>query len=439
LRQGNHVPRLRAAAVAIGAICLSMAVVPGDLPVQASPVKLVSTKHRLAPGVTLTVMRSSAPEQIRVLTLTQGHDAGVDLLPAGSDYPAYKHPSGLGAAAGALAAVNGDFGWDGRPKHLTMIDGEIWTTGVQGGTAFAMTEGGTRAFVRPPAPEILASVPGGARLPIASMNAGRPHGRAIAAYSDRGGTIEQPPGTPKPKPSDMQWCAARLIPKSEIGWWGRHKHGLTRMYTVGAQPDACPKTRLSVGPVAGSVVLAAREGQRGGAAIQALTPGDVIRMRWSITGWPGVMDVVGGTPMLVRKGRNVGPPYHDGDPYFYGRNPRTAVGVSKGCTDARRATVCDTFIVTDDGRQSAWSVGMELPTIANVLIHLGAVEAMNLDGGGGTVMWVSKRNPHYCQAPGDAGGCVVNRPSDATGERPSVLALALIQGPDPGDPSGIRP
>ena len=44
---------------------------------------------------------------------------------------------------------------------------------------------------------------------------------------------------------------------------------------------------------------------------------------------------------------------------------------------------------------------------------LGAREAVNLDGGGSTTMTV--------------GGKLVNRPSDATGERPIGDALVLLQ------------
>lgn len=417
--------RRRARVFIVLAGLLPLLVAATDTSVHAGP-RHVSTRH-LAPGVVLSIMHTSTPEQIRVITLSQGHDAHVDLLPAGPSYPAYRHPSAIGASSGALAIVNGDFGWDGKPKHLTMINGEIWTTGVQRGAEFAMSSNGKRAFVGSTHAVIRVNVPGGARLSVASMNAGRPRRSAIAAFSARGGSVEQPPGTPTPGPRDPQWCAARLTPTSRISWSGHSKHGLMRSYHVASQPQPCPKKRLPVGSTAGSVVLAAREAGSGGRAIRALQAGDAVRLNWTIAGWPGVLDVVGGTPMLVRRGKNVGPPFHPGDPYFYGRNPRTAVGITKGCTDERNATECDTFIVTDDGRQSGWSVGMELPSIAGVLLHLGAVDGMNLDGGGGTVMWVRKRGPSYCQGPGDAGGCLVNRPSDANGERPSVLGLAVTR------------
>ena len=76
------------------------------------------------------------------------------------------------------------------------------------------------------------------------------------------------------------------------------------------------------------------------------------------------------------------------------RHPRTAVAKLK---DGR------VLFVTVDGRQSGVSVGMTLAELADYLLSLGAVEAINLDGGGSTTMVLDGR--------------VVNKPSDTNGER----------------------
>ena len=55
---------------------------------------------------------------------------------------------------------------------------------------------------------------------------------------------------------------------------------------------------------------------------------------------------------------------------------------------------------------------MTLPELAQVMIDLGSYEAMNFDGGGSTTMVVE--------------GKVVNRPSDAAGERPVGSALLVV-------------
>jgi hypothetical protein len=115
--------------------------------------------------------------------------------------------------------------------------------------------------------------------------------------------------------------------------------------------------------------------------------------------------VVNGGPALVRSGRFFVRSaeegfLHPGEPAFYysfgiRRNPRTLAGVRPDGT---------LLLVTIDGRQPDWSVGVSFEEAADVMRSLGAREALNLDGGGSTTFTI--------------GGAVVNRPSDATGERP---------------------
>ena len=90
---------------------------------------------------------------------------------------------------------------------------------------------------------------------------------------------------------------------------------------------------------------------------------------------------IGGAPTLVKNsqvevtynqeimwGSGVG--YDNGD-------PRTAVGYT-----AENHVI----MVTADGRQSGISEGVGLPELAQIMIDIGCVEAMNLDGGGSTQM-----------------------------------------------------
>jgi exopolysaccharide biosynthesis protein len=60
---------------------------------------------------------------------------------------------------------------------------------------------------------------------------------------------------------------------------------------------------------------------------------------------------------------------------------------------------------------------MSLAELTDLFQQLGAVEALNLDGGGSTALVVR--------------GAVANRPSDASGERPVANALMLL-----GPPAG---
>lgn len=119
--------------------------------------------------------------------------------------------------------------------------------------------------------------------------------------------------------------------------------------------------------------------------------------------------VVGGWPRVVRNGRSIGE-YADIEegtfPSFSShRHPRTAAGISK---DGHTL-----YLMTVDGRRES-DGGMTLVELANVMIKLGAYQAMNFDGGGSTTMVVD--------------GNVVNRPSDATGERAVGSALLIVVG-----------
>jgi hypothetical protein len=124
--------------------------------------------------------------------------------------------------------------------------------------------------------------------------------------------------------------------------------------------------------------------------------------------WTDVLDAIGGGPNLVTAGAVDVTDVAEGfdaasgiDPN--GRQPRTALGY-----DAERRRV---FLVTVDGRQSGWSVGMTLTEMAWLLVDLGCTRGLNYDGGGSTTCWV-------------AGG-VVNRPSDGS-PRPVATAWAVV-------------
>lgn len=93
--------------------------------------------------------------------------------------------------------------------------------------------------------------------------------------------------------------------------------------------------------------------------------------------WHGVKHIISGGPYLVK----------DGDVYvdvsaqklhsITGRNPRTAIGYTKEG---------NIIIITVDGRENA-SVGLTLNELAWFMKKLGCENAMNLDGGGSTVMY----------------------------------------------------
>ncbi len=107
-------------------------------------------------------------------------------------------------------------------------------------------------------------------------------------------------------------------------------------------------------------------------------------------------DITNGVPRLIKNGKIeiTWEQEKSSKAFVETRHPRTAVAKLK---DGKF------LMVTVDGRQPDFSVGMNLRELAELLLELGATDAMNLDGGGSTTMFL--------------GGKIVNRPSDKEGER----------------------
>jgi hypothetical protein len=120
--------------------------------------------------------------------------------------------------------------------------------------------------------------------------------------------------------------------------------------------------------------------------------------------WLKAEDILAAGPRLVAAGRvDVTDARERMLPTFAtDLHPRTAIA---SLSDGRA------LLLVVDGRQPAISIGMSLDQLARLLVEFGAVEAMNLDGGGSTVMVVQ--------------GKVVSHPSDPTGERPVSDAIIV--------------
>jgi len=403
--------------------------------------RTASTYHLTAHLSLKKVRDSKGPQQIRILKLSPGRNVP-DIAPATQQYPMWGLTSTMSANAGAVAGINGDFGTgEGQPKHTLMIDGELWTTGQSGGNAVAWSVTGRAAYIGHPALKILAKdldrtnsffVPG--------WNVGTPSGGSIQGYTARGGTVTQPPGKMHPQSTDPHYCAARLVPTSAIGWNGARKTSIVRRYKVGAQPEPCPKTPLGFAGVKDAVVIASKATSQSVTKITGLQPGDKVRLSFTFKGWRGVTDVMGASEMLVKKGSNIAPGYNPGDNYILNDNPRTAVGITKGCSDVELTTACHLIFITVDGRQGStnWSTGVRLPYLADQLIRAGAYRAVNLDGGGSTTLWTKKRNSSYCESSPSVGGCLVQRPSQPGGERATRSAIVVLPTRDAGTPPGLR-
>lgn len=107
--------------------------------------------------------------------------------------------------------------------------------------------------------------------------------------------------------------------------------------------------------------------------------------------WENVKHIISGGPYLVRNGDI----YIDATAQHLqaitGRNPRTAIGYTANN---------DLILLTADGREGS-SIGLTLYELAYFMKSLGCINAINLDGGGSTVMYVK--------------GQIVNQPATPEG------------------------
>ena len=155
--------------------------------------------------------------------------------------------------------------------------------------------------------------------------------------------------------------------------------------------------------------------------LRGLSAGDLLSVatRVSPSGtdagrWQDLDHAVAAGPLLLRDGRS---PSDEqmvaeafGTSHVTGRHPRTAVARTE---DGRM------LLVTIDGRRNGWSDGVTLRELVGVLRALGAVDAVNLDGGGSTTATIN--------------GQIVNRPSESGRHVADGLFVHAPQPPEARD------
>jgi exopolysaccharide biosynthesis protein len=173
--------------------------------------------------------------------------------------------------------------------------------------------------------------------------------------------------------------------------------------------DKSGSTRI---PEDGFVISASGEARNW--ALQNLRNGLKIKLKTNLIAlekdlqdkWNRADKIISGTPQLIRNGRVEITQDLEGNgaKFVTDRHPRTAIAKLK---DGKM------LLVVVDGRQPNYSIGMSLVSLAELLLEFGAVEAINLDGGGSSAMALE--------------GKLVNKPSDTAGERAVSDALMVIE------------
>jgi Ca2+-binding RTX toxin-like protein len=352
------------------------------------------SKRKIAPGVTLTRIVAPGPRRLFVLAVRPQAAPTIEVALAQEALQGFERTSQMARRNRALAAINGDFGLPaGRPAHHLAKDGDLKQSSRAFGYNFAISRDELGVFIDRPSVTLTSlEIDTQETWPVHRWNDGLPALGEIAAHSPAGGILETPAANA---------CSARVVPSGPLRW-GESQVGLRTDHVV--QEVSCAKSAL---PVNGGIVLSARPLSDEARLIRSLTPGETVTLSWSF-GWPGVLDSVGGFPLLMRDGSIVAKKCVEP---ICGRHPRTGIGTT---ADGRL------LLVTVDGRRRHHSVGMTLIEFAREFEALGATWALNLDGGGSSTMVVR--------------GKVVNRPSDRSGERFVSSAILVLRGPDVDEP-----
>jgi len=317
------------------------------------------------------------PGPFRTAALIVAPRAGMRLRPAAGDGQRLRRirTSEIARRTGALAATNGGFfAATGDPLGCLMVSGEVFSEPDPQRTCAGFTDDGAVLFDRVRF-EATVTTPDGS-VPVDGVNRDRRTDELIlyqpsfdqTTRTNAFGAEAVISGGVVTAVIDFRGSAA--IPRDGFVLSG---HGRARLWILQMLPLGTPVS---------------------------------LKLRFiSESGdprWERVVHAVGGGPRLLAKGRLAS---SEGLPatLVEHRHPRTAIGV---LGDGR------ILLIVVDGRQPPHSLGMTIVELAMELRRLGAVEAMNLDGGGSSTMVVAGR--------------VVNLPSDETGERPVASALVLL-------------
>jgi hypothetical protein len=325
----------------------------------------------------------------------------------------------LATSGGATAAVNGGFfnmqpldpasgrgdGEPGEAAGLAVIDGQLVSEATAGRPALLLRDGGREAIVDRFATVLFVEGPDTERHAIDGLN------RVPGVIRNCGGTGGD---TPTERAAHDLTCTdpSEIVAFTPDGLAILPKGPGLEVVIDPAGIVADVRERSGAAPPPGCWVLQAM-GEEAAWLRGAARVGRKLRVTTEVRdsrGKPVPLArgdfAVNGGPMLVEQGAVLIDADRDGlvrhepgtDNFFFGwvrqRNPRTMAGV-----DARGRVL----LVAVDGRQAGRSAGLSILEAAQVMRALGAVTAMNLDGGGSTTMVLE--------------GQVVSRPSDPSGER----------------------
>ncbi|MGW7416225.1 phosphodiester glycosidase family protein [Streptomyces sp. NPDC054863] len=354
-----------------------------------------------------------APQKVHVLRVDFRTFDGTVGTEFGPTLNGTEKLTDLMASTGALAGVNGQWFYNDAPGGLYVKDGKLLGSATQGRAGIRLNRGGRSADVDTYTARVTLRA-GAASTEVDGVN------RLPGEVWNCGGVGGDLP-TQKPQ-HDMKCTDAselvRFTPE-----WGKPPSGAGAEAVLDAhgRVTAVNASRGAGVPAGGSTVQAI--GESAGWLRQHAAVGAVLKFTEQVqdgAGRPVALTpdttILQVGPSLVRDGkvsvnaRGDGVIHEGPDQTFtynwtVRANPRSMIGVD----DRGRL-----MLVVVDGRQAGYSEGLGIAQAAELMRTLGAREAMNLDGGGSSVM-AAARGGHVG---------IVNRPSDAAGQR--TLGNALL-------------
>lgn len=384
----------RATAVAIVALTCMFAATGPPVEEARAGGRYTRSASRVAEGLKLIKLYDNRLRaRIKVLVVDPKTPMTLDVALANDVLPGRETTGSMAARHDAIAAVNASFGtsW-GRPIGIFAEDGFLMASPLVTGGAFSMTRDENEGNIGYPSFSVFGRVAKNKEgLRIGDWNDLYPNRERINVWTEAGGEVVKPP---------KDSCSVRLIRAGRMRWSSVRK-GIVRSYRV--RKSACRETALGLGK---GIVLAARRGTEPASRLMNTTArGDRVNLTWSV-GWPGSMDVVGGSPVLMLDKKII---VQECDAYVCRAHPRTGVGVTPNGK---------VLLVTVDGRQSD-SKGMTVLQFAKLFKYLGAQKALNLDGGGSSTMVVK--------------GELTNQPSEGH-QREVASAILVLDHPDGKEP-----
>lgn len=337
-----------------------------------------------------------------------------------------ESPVEVAARTGAVATVNAGFfvvgagndgvntdGTAGDPAGIGVLQGRLVSEAIRGRTALAWRDGRAQSSFFPEITSTLsAEVNGGdTLLPVDGVN------RTPGRIRNCGGTGD----TPTDAPRHDQTCSDA----DELVWfqplWGADTPSGDGWELVIDASDTVIAQRTRGGPIPEDGAVLSATGDRVD-SLTAIAVGSSVRLRTELIDGRGStpqrvpveanLTMTNGGPILVRNGAKTNRDAEEGfveplggDP---GENPidvltQTATlnafrNTGQPRTLAGITTEGRLLLIVVDGRQPEWSVGLSFADARDLLLHLGVVDGMNLDGGGSSSL--------------SAHGVTVNRPSD---------------------------